>query len=182
MIREKRSKMLAEKKISADILSDLAKKGLQVDIVVHPEFSAYPEAGYPDTVMALMQHRSHILAIHPKPDQDALTEFSRGEAGKCRNDVFAEFGMHIVEGHFKMAPVAFPALPVKIIKDFPDDRLSFRLTIDQDFELFQISDDLKVELVVPGQQHGFLGQFEIFVSQFLPVHLYVMNGGMCACG
>ena len=50
----KRSKMLAEKKISADTPSDLAKKGLQVDIVVHPEFSAYPEAGYPDAVVALM--------------------------------------------------------------------------------------------------------------------------------
>ena len=113
--------MLAETKISAYTPSDLAEKGLQVGIAAHPEFSAYPEAGYPDTVGTLMQHRRHILAIHPKPDQDALTEFAGGKAGKRRKEVFAELGMHIVEGHFEMTPVAFPALPVKIIKDFPDD-------------------------------------------------------------
>jgi hypothetical protein len=145
--------MLAEKKKNAGDISDLAKKRLQVGFVADPELLAYPEAVYPDAVGTLIQHGSHILVTHPQPDEDALTEFARGEAGKRCSDVLAEFGMHIVECHFKMAPVAFFALPVKIIKDVPDDRLGIRAISDQSFELFQISADLKVELIVPGKQH-----------------------------
>ena len=94
------------------IISYLEEKGLQVGVVADPEFFADTEAGHPDAVGALIQDRSHVLVAHPQPDQNALTELAWGEAGKRRSDVLAELRMHIVEGHFKMAPVAFSALPV----------------------------------------------------------------------